>query len=52
MQTKTLGLAVVYRQRFMDFSAISESCKMGVKLFNREVIPRWKEKFGGASVTG
>jgi phosphoglycerate dehydrogenase-like enzyme len=21
-------------------------------VFNREVIPRWKEKFGGASVTG
>ena len=52
MQTKMLGVAVVYRQQFMNFSAISEGCKMGVKLFNREIIPRWKEKFGGASVTG
>lgn len=52
MKTKMLYEPSYYGQKFRDFSVRSGSYEMSVKLFNREVIPRWKEKFGGASVTG
>jgi hypothetical protein len=36
-------------QLFGDRALHSETA---LRVYNREVLPRWKEKFGGASVTG